>query len=153
MDIVSTIITAVITAFVTLSGTILFFKQKKQVAILEVNEKEVNIADKEIDLTRKNIEALNDTMDVFLRSSKMKEEQIQKLEEFVHELKKELNKCKTQILEQERKINGMQARQTESVAVIERLKSGKAYSDGLICTNVGCDIREPKIGTYKTKEQ
>ena len=153
MDIVSTIITAVITAFVTLSGTILFFKQKKQVAILEVNEKEVAIADMEVDLTRKKVEALNDTMDTFLRSSKMKEEQINQLTETVKLLKSELNKCTLKIIEQERKINGMQARQTESVAVIERLKSGKAYSDGLICTNVNCDIREPKIGTYKTKEQ
>ena len=139
----------IITSLVALGGwittTFMFFRQKKQ-------KEDIGVSEKEVDLSAKSLAVLNQSFETFMKSNEMKEKQISKLEETIAEMRRELNACKLQIIEQERKINGMQLRQTESVAVIERLKSGKAHSDGLICTNRKCPVREPKLGTYKNNE-
>lgn len=139
----------IITSLVALGGWIttsfMFFKQKKE-------KEEIGVSEKQVDLSAKSLEVLNQSFETFMKSNEMKEKQIDKLEETITEMRRELNKCKLQIIEQERKINGMQLRQTESVSVIEKLRSGKAFSDGLICTNKECQEREPRIGTYKNNE-
>ena len=120
------------------STTLLFFKEKKQGAKIEVSEKEV-------DLSGKSLEVLNQSFETFMKSNEMKEKQIEKLEDIVNDLKRELNKCKLQIIEQERKINGMQSQLTKAHARAEE-------SDALICFKKECSFRKPELGTYKNDE-
>ena len=130
-----TIIAGVFGLLGGVSTTLLFFKEKKQGAKIEVSEKEV-------DLSGKSLEVLNQSFSTFLKSNEMKEKQIDKLEDIVNDLKRELNKCKLQIIEQERKINGMQSQLTKAHARAEE-------SDALICFNKKCDLRKPELGTYR----
>lgn len=120
------------------STTLLFFKEKKQGAKIEVSEKEV-------DLSGKSLEILNQSFETFMKSNEMKEEQIEKLEETVNDLKRELNKCKLQIIEQERRISGMQSQLTKAYAQAKN-------SDRLVCFKEGCEFRKPELGTYNSEE-
>lgn len=132
----------IITSLVALGGwittTFMFFRQKKQ-------KEDIHVSEKEVDLSAKSLAVLNQSFETFMKSNEMKENQIDKLEETLKEVRRELNKCKLQLVEQERQIRGMQHQLTKAHAQAQQ-------SDALVCFNKQCDLRKPELGTYQNNE-
>ena len=111
-------------------GTILYWRQNKGSAT-------AGVVKESMDALKSALETLTSQQEVFAITIKSKDDEIVTLKEQL----KELN---LRVAENERKVAGMQR-------TIENEIRLRKEAEGNICFVSDCELRKPKLGTYKPK--
>ena len=111
-------------------GTILYWRQNKGSAT-------AGVVKESMEALKSALETLTSQQDVFAVMSKSKDDEIVTLKDQI----KELN---LRVAENERKVAGMQR-------TIENEIRLRKEAEGNICFVSDCQMRKPKLGTYKPK--
>ena len=146
MDLIATIITALITAFVTLSGTILFYREnkgsKKGDAITNLMATMTEMAEGFKETQRSNNKYVSELLNTIDEKNMMYKLSMDKIDTLIKESKERDLK----IANLERVNRGLEKK-------IGELMQTKDNSEMYYCTNKECELRKPKFGTYKSNEQ
>ncbi len=111
-------------------GTILYWRQNKGSAT-------AGVVKESMDALKSALETLTSQQEVFAITIKSKDDEIVSLKDQVKELS-------LRVAENERKVAGMQR------AIDNEIRLRKE-AEGNICFVSDCELREPKLGTYKAK--
>lgn len=112
-------------------GAIAGFYLRKQTR----GEATAGVVKESMEALRSALETLTSQQDVFAATIKSKDDQIVSLKEQV----KELN---LRVAENERKVAGMQRTIDNEIRL-------RKEAEGNICFVTGCELRKPRLGTYK----
>ena len=111
-------------------GTILYWRQNKGSAT-------AGVVKESMDALKSALETLTSQQEVFAITTKLKDDEIASLKEQL----KELN---LRVAENERKVAGMQRTIDNEIRL-------RKEAEGNICFVSDCQMRKPKLGTYKPK--
>ena len=111
-------------------GTILYWRQNKGSAT-------AGVVKESMDALKSALETLTSQQEVFAITIKSKDDEIVTLKEQI----KELN---LRVAENERKVAGMQRTIDNEIRL-------RKEAEGNICFVTDCELRKPKLGTYKPK--
>ncbi len=111
-------------------GTIIYWRQNKGSAT-------AGVVKESMDALKSALETLTSQQEVFAITIKSKDDEIASLKEQI----KELN---LRVTENERKVAGMQRTLENEIRL-------RKEAEGNICFMSDCEIRKPKLGTYKPK--
>ena len=111
-------------------GTILYWRQNKGSAT-------AGVVKESMDALKSALETLTSQQEVFAITIKSKDDEIVTLKEQI----KELN---LRVAENERKVAGMQRTIDNEIRL-------RKEAEGNICFVSDCELRKPKLGTYKPK--
>ena len=111
-------------------GTILYWRQNKGSAT-------AGVVKESMDALKSALETLTSQQEVFAITIKSKDDEIVLLKEQI----KELN---LRVAENERKVAGMQRTIDNEIRL-------RKEAEGNICFVTDCELRKPKLGTYKPK--
>ena len=111
-------------------GTIIYWRQNKGSAT-------AGVVKESMDALKSALETLTSQQEVFAITIKSKDDEIASLKEQI----KELN---LRVTENERKVAGMQRTLENEIRLRKK-------AEGNICFMSDCEMRKPKLGTYKPK--
>ena len=111
-------------------GTIIYWRQNKGSAT-------AGVVKESMDALKSALETLTSQQEVFAITIKSKDDEIVTLKEQI----KELN---LRVAENERKVAGMQRTIDNEIRL-------RKEAEGNICFVTDCELRKPKLGTYKPK--
>ena len=148
MDWISTLIGA-------LSGggisAILLFKQNKSSATADA-----------IDKLLANIATQTDSFDKVLKSKDVMIEQLNGVinqksllaegcEKEIYKLKRESSEFSLNIATMTRQVKGLQEQMNKNSHKLKEYEERTKYAESNICEVLGCDLRKPRLGTFKPK--
>ena len=120
-------------------GIFLFYRANKGAATADAIQKAA-------DAMQKMLENVGSQQDVFNKIIEQKNEMIDRLNDIISANEESIAQNKRLISEQSYHL-ATHARQLKG---LQREIEKKVQAERLICFNESCEIREPKIGTYKT---
>lgn len=144
----SGLVNTVITLVVSMGGfgVLLFYretkgsKQSSTINELLVSLNEMGTSFKEAQ--RQNNEYINELLVMINEKNVMNADNLRKFEQYDREARER----DYEIAELKRKNKGLEIK-------ISQLMQAKEHSEMYYCTNRECELREPKFGTFKSKEQ
>ena len=130
-DTIRQIFLPIVTALIGSGGTFLFFRSNKSKA--------------NTDAIAKFPDVINDMLGSIQKQNEILNKIIDNQSQVISDLKRDIQKQDLRITELERVNKGLQNR----VNIYEKRAS---FSEEHVCLNTECEIRKPKIGTFKGKE-